>query len=288
MFWLDKHTRIRKNLSPYIDGQLSPRERTALEEHLATCDACRSELDELRATISAVGGVSDVEPPRSFALTAEMLERRVSSPPAPVPGYAMGMRLAGAAVAVVLAVVLVGDMGGSGGGMGDGHDEQSGALRDSAEESRTMEFLAEDSAGEAAPNATSAAEPDNADAAASAGETEGCAAIAGEEPADQGDDSIAGATPAPGASPDLTLDSAGGPAACEPAAAQVAPQPESPVANNAIDDGTNGESSGTRDAVDDEGGSSALTIVEILLAGSLLALLAGIGVEYALRRRQAA
>jgi anti-sigma factor RsiW len=34
-------------LIPYLHGQLEPGERHALEQHLAHCDACRSELDDL-------------------------------------------------------------------------------------------------------------------------------------------------------------------------------------------------------------------------------------------------
>ncbi|MCG0278935.1 MAG: zf-HC2 domain-containing protein, partial [Thermanaeromonas sp.] len=38
----------RKMLSPYIDDELSDAERAALEEHLNSCEACRSELEALK------------------------------------------------------------------------------------------------------------------------------------------------------------------------------------------------------------------------------------------------
>jgi anti-sigma factor RsiW len=43
------HTTYREWLNLEADGRLPRDERTRLEQHLATCSACRSELDELRA-----------------------------------------------------------------------------------------------------------------------------------------------------------------------------------------------------------------------------------------------
>ena len=43
--WTDK-------LSDYIDDELAPDERAALEAHLATCAECSATLDELRAVVA--------------------------------------------------------------------------------------------------------------------------------------------------------------------------------------------------------------------------------------------
>src|SRR6266542_4386252 len=110
MLWLSKHARLRNNLSPYIDGRLTGRETTALEAHLALCEACRRELDELRATALAMRQLPEAEAPRSFAITPGMLERRAAAAARPTPAIGAGTRLAGVAVAVALAVVLVGDL----------------------------------------------------------------------------------------------------------------------------------------------------------------------------------
>src|SRR5438093_6966906 len=117
MIWLNKHARFQNNLSAYIDGRLPAPETTALEAHLASCDACRREVDELRGTASALQGLPQMETPRSFAITPRMLERKTAAARPDLPAIGLGMRLAGAAVAVVLAVVLVGDLtlGGDGG-----------------------------------------------------------------------------------------------------------------------------------------------------------------------------
>ena len=41
-------------LSEYLDGELTGPERTTLEAHVASCDACRTTLDELRDRKSVV------------------------------------------------------------------------------------------------------------------------------------------------------------------------------------------------------------------------------------------
>jgi hypothetical protein len=108
MLWLNKHAPHRNNLSPYVDGRLTPAQTTALEAHLAVCEPCRHELEDLRATIAAVGDLPQLETPRSFAVTPQMLERRSAAARAPsTPPFAIGMRMASAAMAVVLAVVVI-------------------------------------------------------------------------------------------------------------------------------------------------------------------------------------
>ena len=290
MLWPNKHSRSRKRLSPYIDGQLSPRERTTLEAHLAGCDACLRQLDELRATTSAVGGLADVEPPRSFALTPRMLERRAAVPHASVPPLAIGMRLAGAGVALVLAVVLIGDLGVV--GNGDGSREETGALRQAAE-LRTTDSDNDAAGGAPAPAATGAAEqyatigadrssPD--DLAASEEKTETCPSSAG----DAGD---AASSPPP--EPAAGAPSAGELAACAPtadapAAAEIAPDAGTPPANADLSrNGEEDEVAGPAESTSQGGGVSTLTVLEIVLGGALLALAGGIGIEYVLRRRAA-
>ena len=54
---LDKneHEALRIDLGAYILGGLEPDEVARLEEHLGSCAACRSELDELRPTAALLG-----------------------------------------------------------------------------------------------------------------------------------------------------------------------------------------------------------------------------------------
>ena len=49
-------------LSEYVDGDLTPAERTALEAHLAACGACRGTLDELRRVLARAQALDDRPP----------------------------------------------------------------------------------------------------------------------------------------------------------------------------------------------------------------------------------
>jgi len=49
-------------LSEYLDGELARPERTTLEAHLASCDACRTTLDELRRVVTNARAL-DERPP---------------------------------------------------------------------------------------------------------------------------------------------------------------------------------------------------------------------------------
>jgi anti-sigma factor RsiW len=44
-------------LTEYLEGALPPDEVAAVESHLAGCAACRRYLDQMRATIAALGSV---------------------------------------------------------------------------------------------------------------------------------------------------------------------------------------------------------------------------------------
>ncbi len=44
-------------LTDYLEGVLPPDEVAAVDHHLDGCDACRIYLDQMRATISALGSV---------------------------------------------------------------------------------------------------------------------------------------------------------------------------------------------------------------------------------------
>ena len=49
-------------LSEYLDGALTPAERTALEAHLAACGACRVTFDELRRVVARARALDDRPP----------------------------------------------------------------------------------------------------------------------------------------------------------------------------------------------------------------------------------
>ncbi len=49
-------------LSEYLDGELTSPERTTLEAHLASCDACRTTVEELRRVVTNARALDDRPP----------------------------------------------------------------------------------------------------------------------------------------------------------------------------------------------------------------------------------
>ncbi|HEY5639431.1 MAG TPA: zf-HC2 domain-containing protein, partial [Dehalococcoidia bacterium] len=102
----------RGDISAQADGELAPDRRRTLEAHLAACERCRTEMDDLLSVRSALRGLPQVAAPRSFALTPAMAEReRAPVAYRTTPSF-VAMRVAGAGFAAVLAVVVMLDAGG--------------------------------------------------------------------------------------------------------------------------------------------------------------------------------
>ncbi len=99
------HRRWRRDLSPFIDGQLELSRREALERHLATCAFCQKELASLRQVVALLRRVPQVEASRSFALTqAPSVRLRW-----PVM-YGSSIRYATAVAAMLLLAVVMADL----------------------------------------------------------------------------------------------------------------------------------------------------------------------------------
>jgi hypothetical protein len=82
----DTHTGYREEIGAYLLGALTDAERGAFEEHLASCPACRTELEQLRPAADALPrAVDQVEPPASLKTSLmEIVEREAgaAAPPA--------------------------------------------------------------------------------------------------------------------------------------------------------------------------------------------------------------
>jgi hypothetical protein len=66
--------RVRGVLSAYLDGELSPRNRTLVESHLHECATCAAELEGLKATSALIRDLPEAELPDDFHA---ILKRRV-------------------------------------------------------------------------------------------------------------------------------------------------------------------------------------------------------------------
>lgn len=61
------HEEFKENIGPYVLGALPELEAELLERHLAGCESCRSEVEELRPVTAAMArSVPQVEPPPSL------------------------------------------------------------------------------------------------------------------------------------------------------------------------------------------------------------------------------
>lgn len=57
-----RHARADRRLAAYLDDELAPTERAAVERHLFTCERCQEELEALRRTVGLLRGLPDPEP----------------------------------------------------------------------------------------------------------------------------------------------------------------------------------------------------------------------------------
>jgi anti-sigma factor RsiW len=125
-------------LSAYIDDQLSPAEKAALEQRLGREPELRSALSELRLTVTALRALPPVKPPRNFTLTPAMAGLPDRGRPQPRRSLFGTLRLAASLSALALAVVAGGDFAATQGLLGNAAPAQE------------IVFTAESSTGAAA------------------------------------------------------------------------------------------------------------------------------------------
>ena len=94
----------RAQLSAYLDGALSPVERTAVDAHLDACGDCRARLAELRGTASLIRALPDLVPSRS------LLPRREAVPFWLAPLRTLSTMASGAAAFLFVASILLGNV----------------------------------------------------------------------------------------------------------------------------------------------------------------------------------
>jgi hypothetical protein len=261
MFWFNRHSRLRDQLSAYIDGELDASAAKRLERHMAECGRCSQELEQLRATVAALQGLPAVQLPRSFTLSPE---RAALRPPLPIASpLAFGARIAAAGVAAALAIVLVVDLGDFG---GDGVTQEATAPQ--MMPSETNEDGAATAAGEEAEIAA------NDTSSMFDAETD---QVEEPPPADGGleETPVATPSPMPTVPPDAIIVPRGEEGDLVPRGG-LTPEPEAGII----------EAAPAAPAAPSGGGIDALTAVEIGLAFALGLLVAGsLALAFAGRRR---
>jgi Putative zinc-finger len=58
---------VRRELSDYLEGDLTPQLRLRIEQHLQTCDHCRAVYDGLRNIVRLLGDEEVIELPEGFS-----------------------------------------------------------------------------------------------------------------------------------------------------------------------------------------------------------------------------
>ncbi len=139
-----KHRPDVNALSAQLDGVLDPRESARLDAHVASCDACRTQLDGLRTARAALRSMPEATHPRSFRLrVADTVP--VTTPHSPMLRWAPA---AGAFAGVVVAVVVGASLY-SGGGSSNSQETAKSQRNSGAVASAPRPTAALDSAGAA-------------------------------------------------------------------------------------------------------------------------------------------
>ncbi|MGE5595818.1 MAG: anti-sigma factor family protein [Hyphomicrobiales bacterium] len=118
------HGRWQQDAHAYADDELSGRERRAFEAHLRECSKCQAELGEIRRLKSALTALPEIDAPRSFRLTPDMVAAKPDRAAVPVrprqPAWVMraaqvtaGIAIVGLAVAATVDVLSGSDDGGN-------------------------------------------------------------------------------------------------------------------------------------------------------------------------------
>ncbi len=101
---MSDHERMRNLIGPYVMGELTPQEEREMDDHLASCPECRSEVEELREIHDDLAELSSAPPPE---LRERILERASGEGNRERESRARRVPLA-AAAAVVFVVVVAG------------------------------------------------------------------------------------------------------------------------------------------------------------------------------------
>lgn len=97
----DAHRRQQhedERLSAFLDDELPEREALEVTRHLAACDRCMAELEDVRAARSALRRLPNVDPPAALFLDAELFAAADAAVRWPLGMRVLVAALAGSAV----------------------------------------------------------------------------------------------------------------------------------------------------------------------------------------------
>jgi predicted anti-sigma-YlaC factor YlaD len=102
----NEHNRVEELISAYLDKRVSAEEKDFFERHIASCAACRAQLETTRSMVAALQAMPAVKAPRSFVLPREMAKQPQRSFLSLYPA----LRLATVVAAMAFAVLFAGDL----------------------------------------------------------------------------------------------------------------------------------------------------------------------------------
>jgi len=102
-------SKAHKLISPYIDGELSEREVSVLENHLKVCPNCWTEVEEMKGLHKLFVNTEKFEAPYGFH--TRVMGNVNATKTKKMPGISIPVRLAEAAIVLVL--IAIGIMSGS-------------------------------------------------------------------------------------------------------------------------------------------------------------------------------
>jgi anti-sigma factor RsiW len=70
------HQQAANAFSDYVDGTLAAREKTELEQHLAACIQCRTDLMSFRRTVGSLGKLRQAAPASFLPNIQQQINRR--------------------------------------------------------------------------------------------------------------------------------------------------------------------------------------------------------------------
>ena len=70
------HAQAQDTFSDYVDGSLPERQRAEVDQHLATCIQCRTELTAFRNTVTSLGSLRQSAPPNFLGDIKQQIYKR--------------------------------------------------------------------------------------------------------------------------------------------------------------------------------------------------------------------